>query len=162
MQVTHPATALLSGYKGAKLLHSSAMETEALAAQSKLPASASFLSMVDRNYLFDLSRNHAINVDMPAAVSPAPGIPCGKGGEMLVGYLQKLGIDYVIRTLPDKSLMFFKRDYWLKHPRPEKFYKTVWAPPMLGIMSDLDEVATTRKSETIGNLQVICLRDKKE
>ncbi|HEB79707.1 MAG TPA: hypothetical protein ENI79_04455 [Rhodospirillales bacterium] len=63
--------------------------------QESIPEGASFLTMVDRPFYFDFTRNDVLGIDTPGTVSPAPGMPFYKGPEALKSYLLSLSIRYV-------------------------------------------------------------------
>lgn len=138
----------------AKLLPPDGLE-EYNSLQTQTPAGSKILVMVESSYLLDFTRNKIFNVDMPGAVSPLPGLPVGKGPQALVSYLRGLDICYILRVQPDKAGMFYRRDFWENVTRPEKFYKTVWAPPMLDLMKSLDWLSRHKKTITQGRHEMI-------
>ena len=126
---------------------------------TEVPPNKKILVMVDAPYLLDYSRNDIHNVDMPGAISPRPTMPFYRGAEALRAYLQQNGITYILRVIPSEAIMFYKREYWERHPRPEKFYRKVWAPPMLDIMKNMDQLSKEYKTITDGKNQLIMLSE---
>lgn len=122
---------------------------EYVAFQKEVPSGAGIFAMVDEPFLLDYTRNRIINIDMPGAISPHRAMPYFKGPSALRDYLTRLNVGYVMFVRPERALMFYRRNYWVNHPRPEKFYKEVWAPPMLDLMDNLEALRKTAGATVI-------------
>jgi len=128
--------------------------------QQAIPAGASVLAMTDLPYLFDHGRNAIHTIDAPGAVSPGGRMPFFAGPEALRNYLLDQGIAFIAYTRPARAILQYRRDYWEDNPRPEPFYREVWAPPMLDLMDNLDLLSTPQRmrAET-AKLVLVDLRD---
>jgi hypothetical protein len=81
--------------------------------QSLVPEHASVLAMTAAPALFDYRRNFVLNLDIPGAASPSPGMPFFKGPEALKAYLKNLGIGYIAYSDFDSAQCLYDRQRWL-------------------------------------------------
>lgn len=65
------------------------------ALQQSIPESEILLTRLEKPFLLDFQRNTVFVADIPAEISPPPGMPTGKGAEALAEYLMSLSIRYV-------------------------------------------------------------------
>ncbi len=63
--------------------------------QNSIPAQATLLARLDKNFVFDFRRNNVFIIDLPGGSSLPPGLPFRQGGERLADYLLSVGIQYV-------------------------------------------------------------------
>jgi hypothetical protein len=84
-----------------------------LQVEASVPIDAKVLAMVTLPSLFDYSRHIILNVDIPGAASPSPGMPFFKGPQALKAYLKNLGIDYIAYSDFDSPNCLYFRSRWL-------------------------------------------------
>jgi hypothetical protein len=112
-------------------------------AQLTIPTGEAALAMADAPFLFDYGRNRILTIDAPGAISPKGEFPYYQGPERVRQYLLSRAIRFVAFTPPANANHLYRREYWLHHPRPESFYKRVWAPPMLDLMDNIRDLRLT-------------------
>jgi len=71
--------------------------------QDAVPPGARLLVLLDDPYRLDFRRNTIINFDLPGGVSPPPGIPIGRGPEVLARYFSSVSIRYIAFHISDLS-----------------------------------------------------------
>lgn len=64
--------------------------------QDLVPPGETLLVATDNPYLIDYSRNRTVNLDLPGAASPAPGMPFFRGAEAMRRYLLAKGVHYLL------------------------------------------------------------------
>jgi hypothetical protein len=79
--------------------------------QARIPAERPLLVMLDRPYWLDFARNPIDVIDVPAQVSPPPGMPL-EDDEALVDYLEAHGFRYLAFVRPWWSENQFRRQGW--------------------------------------------------
>jgi len=112
--------------------------------QAKVPERSRFVIMLDEPYFLDYARNEIWNLDMPAAASPAPGIPCFQGPEVVAEYFLAHGIRHVAFVLGDRSAYLYRTDVWFDHLFGTEEIWRVYAPYMVDVMANLAALADSR------------------
>jgi hypothetical protein len=109
-----------------------------------VPERSRLVIMLDEPYFFDYARNEIWNLDMPGSASPAPGIPCFQGPEVVAEYFLAHGIRHVAFVLGDRSAYLYRRDVWFDHLFGTEEIWRVYAPYMVDVMSNLGALADSR------------------
>ena len=112
--------------------------------QAKVPERSRLVIMLDEPYFLDYARNEIWNLDMPAAASPAPGIPCFQGPEAVAKYFLAQGIRHVGFVLADRSAYLYRTDVWFEHLFGTEEIWRVYAPYMVDVMTNLAALAESR------------------
>jgi hypothetical protein len=81
-------------------------------AQATLPVGATALTMTDEPYNFSYARNVIYNLDVPGALSPAPGLPFFGPVEEVDRYLEQQAIRYLVYVRHEASHGNYIRPYW--------------------------------------------------
>jgi len=126
------------------------------ALQDSVPAGARMLAMVDEPFWFDFRRNPIDIVDLPGAVSPAPGMPLDDD-EKLATYLHGRGYRYVAFVRPASSKSLYRRTHWARElASPDAPIWKQSAPFYLNIFDRWDGLATSR-THTYDDGQIVAL-----
>ena len=80
--------------------------------QQSVPPGEPLLVMLEKPYRLDFRRNRIMSLDIPGAVSPAPGIPILDGPEEVAGYLLGKSIRYVAFIKETASFELYQRAAW--------------------------------------------------
>lgn len=133
-----------------------AAEAAALSqAQAAVPAGARLAVAVNAPYLLDYRRNDAVSLDYPGAAGPPPGLPLGKGGAVLAGYLRAQGIAYLL--VQDMTTRY--ACLWLPPP-PEPTQPgavTIFRDTLHAFMADVAELEQAGGARRFGGFRVIAL-----
>lgn len=132
------------------------------AMQRAVPAGAKIFAAVDAPYEMDFTRNPIFTADIPGACSPKDSngqrMPVSGDPEALRSYLKDIGAEYLLAVDFNDAQMMYARRYWTNNPRQEWFFKTIWAPPILGFMDGVDGIfAESDNVGREGNLRLIKL-----
>ncbi len=128
--------------------------------QSAIPEKERFLAIVDHPFALDYRRNPVLNVDVPGAVSPDPGMPFFKGPGPLKDYLLGQSIPYIVfRDFSMAGGCLYRRDMW-------EFYgggaNAMWrwlSKYYLDLMDNVEALAGSEKTiYRKGGLSVMRLR----
>lgn len=108
-------------------------------AQGSVPAGAAILVMVKHPFAFDYGRNRIVNVDVPGAVSPDPGMPFFQGPGPLKDYLLAQSIGYVaLRDFDAPGGCLYGRDIWTWHAKADN---PMWRAQSKYYLDLMDNVA---------------------
>lgn len=81
-------------------------------AQSAVPSGEPFLAACSAPQNFDYARNPIINLDLPGAAGPDPGIPIMQGGRAVKQYLLAHGIHYFVLVDPNSDVDIYSPKTW--------------------------------------------------
>jgi hypothetical protein len=125
------------------------------ALQNNVPQGARMLVMVDEPLWFDFHRNPIDIVDLPGAVSPAPGMPLDDN-EKLATYLHNRGYRYVAFVRPAASKSLYRRTHWTKMLTASEEIWRKSAPFYLNMFDRWDGLASSR-AHLFDNGQLVAL-----
>jgi hypothetical protein len=94
---------VLVGSTGFADRYDSAIQSEYLRLNARIPQGARVLVAVEDPSLLDLSKFHFATLDIPGAVSPPPHMPYFHGAFAKVAYLRHLGYQYIVSEYPPSS-----------------------------------------------------------
>jgi hypothetical protein len=114
-------------------------------AEKTIPRGQAAVVMVDEPYQFDFSMHTIHNLDIPGAVSPAPGIPFFKPVAEFEAYFHAQGIHYAVFVRPDASRANYLRPYWLENLFAPEELNSWHAPYYLYILDTFEALARTHK-----------------
>lgn len=128
--------------------------------QAAVPEGERVLAALDRPYWLDYKRNDIINIDVPGAVSPDPGMPFFKGPRALKDYLLGRSIPFVaFRDFDGPGGCLYRRvmwDFYAKSSHP------MWRAESKFFLDFMDNVQALAKTEDLvfqrNGLSVIRLR----
>ena len=112
--------------------------------QAAAPVGARLAVLLDEPALLDYRRNRVLNLDTPAYVSPAPGMPSFAGAEPVAAYLAGQGVRYVAFVRGDASHYSYRRRFWLLRTFFEVELWRVMGAYMVDFIDTLDELGRTR------------------
>jgi hypothetical protein len=118
-------------------------QREVRSLQNLTPSGSKILLVLDYPYTVDFTRNEAYSIDTIGATGPNGGVELLKDSESLKSYLRKNGFNYIMCMDFNNALLLYNRNYWMNHPRPEWYYKKIWAPAFLDFMNNIDKIATS-------------------
>ncbi|MDX2092134.1 MAG: hypothetical protein SFX73_29990 [Kofleriaceae bacterium] len=83
------------------------------ALQGAIPEGERIAVMLDDPWMLDYDRNRIVNLDLPGAVAPAPGLPSFTSVEHWRAYLRGQGIRYLAFSEDGRSTWLYRRVGWL-------------------------------------------------
>jgi len=111
-----------------------------------VPADDKLLVLVNHPFAFDYRRNGIVNVDMPGAVSPDPGMPFFQGPGALKAYLKGQSIRAVaFRDFAAPGGCLYGRDIWLDHAQGDNPMWRAQSRYYLDLMSNVVALAATER-----------------
>jgi hypothetical protein len=116
------------------------------AMQAAIPEGEPMLAILDQPFALDYRRNRVLNIDVPGAVSPEPGMPFFKGPAPLKDYLLGQSIRYVVfRNFAVPGGCLYRRDLWNFHARRDE---PMWRAQSKFYLDLMDNVAALARTET--------------
>jgi hypothetical protein len=113
--------------------------------QDTIPPGSRVLEMTDNPYYFDYSRNDILNIDLPGAASPKPGIPLFSSADEVAKYLLERGIRYWAFVNPASSHILYNRGVWESHSRGNNRLWRGESRFYLQVMAVVDQLAASRR-----------------
>lgn len=116
------------------------------AMQAAIPEGMGVLAILDQPFALDYRRNRVFNIDVPGAVSPAPGMPFFEGPARLKEYLKGQSISYVaFRDFTIAGGCLYRRDLWAYYARRDN---PMWRAQSKFYLDLMDNVAALAATET--------------
>lgn len=114
--------------------------------QNSLPQGARVMAMVNHPFALNYRRNDILNVDVPGAASPDPGMPFKQGPGKLKKYLQSLSITHLVfGDLNDRPACLYNRALWEFHRDGDVAAWKFGAPYYLDLMDNVEALARSEK-----------------
>jgi hypothetical protein len=115
-------------------------------AQAAVPRGERLLVLVNHPFAFDYRRNGIVNVDVPGAVSPDPGMPFFRGSGALKDYLKGQSIRAVVfRDFAATGGCLYGRDIWLRHAEGDNPMWRAQSKFYLDLMDNVLKLAATER-----------------
>ncbi|MBI2585399.1 MAG: hypothetical protein HYW28_05930 [Rhodospirillales bacterium] len=114
--------------------------------QAAVPAGKKLLVLVNHPFAFDYQRNVIVNVDVPGAVSPDPGMPFFQGPGALKAYLKGQSIRAVaFRDFAAPGGCLYGRDLWLAHAQGDNPMWRAQSKYYLDLMDNVLKLAAAER-----------------
>ncbi|HEX9569305.1 MAG TPA: hypothetical protein VF987_06455 [Rhodospirillales bacterium] len=114
--------------------------------QAAVPAGKKLLVLVNHPFAFDYRRNIIVNVDVPGAVSPDPGMPFFLGPGALKAYLKGQSIHAVaFRDFAAPGGCLYDRDLWLAHAQGDNPMWRAQSKYYLNLMDNVLKLAAAER-----------------
>ena len=129
--------------------------------QASIPEGEKFLSIVYHPFAFDYQRNEVVNIDVPGAASPDPGMPYFKGQMALEAYLAEQAVRFIaFGDFDDPRGCLYNRPLWEFHRDGKVRAWRMGAPYYLDVMDNVEALARNRDVVfDEGGFRVIRLRE---
>lgn len=115
-------------------------------AQAAVPAGDKLLVLVNHPFTLDYRRNVIVNVDVPGAVSPDPGMPFFQGPGALKAYLKGQSIRALaFRDFAAPGGCLYGRDIWLGHAQGDNPMWRAQSKFYLDLMDNVLKLAAAEK-----------------
>ena len=112
--------------------------------QQAVPKGAVLLARVSKPFLLDFTRHNVYVPDYPGGASPPPGMPFGKGPEVLAQYLLSNAVRYVAFSYGDSAGYTEEKQGWKLSKQAHPFSRTA-ARGTFDFQKDLAKLGQTRR-----------------